>query len=193
MFLVLPPDRLATYSRWLRLLVSQSLIDMARDPVKPAAPVLYLLDEFAALGHLAPVERAMGLMAGYGVQLWPILQDVHQLRATYGARAGTFLSNAGVLQVFGVNDHESARLVSDLLGQETAVFKTMGQALDSDKSGISYGEHHSGRPLLTPDEVRTLPQHVEILFLAGQRPILAGKLAYYADPEFRGLFDPIER
>ena len=192
-FLVLPPDRLATYSRWLRLLVSQSLIDMARDPVKPAAPVLYLLDEFAALGHLAPVERAMGLMAGYGVQLWPILQDVHQLRATYGARAGTFLSNAGVLQVFGVNDHESARLVSDLLGQETAVFKTMGQALDSDKSGISYGEHHSGRPLLTPDEVRTLPQHVEILFLAGQRPILAGKLAYYADPEFRGLFDPIER
>ena len=166
---------------------------MARAASSSPAPVLYLLDEFAALGHLAPVERAMGLMAGYSVQLWPILQDVHQLRATYGQRAGTFLSNAGVLQVFGVNDHESARLVSDLLGQETAVFKTMGQALDSDKSGISYGEHHSGRPLLTPDEVRTLPQHVEILFLAGQRPILAGKLAYYADPEFRGLFDPIER
>jgi type IV secretion system protein VirD4 len=53
-FLVLPPDRLATYSRWLRLLVAQSLTDMARDPAKPAVPVLYLLDEFAALGHLAP-------------------------------------------------------------------------------------------------------------------------------------------
>ena len=188
-FLVLPPDRLDTYSRWLRLLVTQSLTDMARAASSSPAPVLYLLDEFAALGHLAPVERAMGLMAGYGVQLWPILQDVHQLRATYGTRAGTFLSNTGVLQVFGVNDHESARLVSDLLGQETAVFKTMGQALDSEKSGISYGEHHSGRPLLTPDEVRSLPQNVELLFLAGQRPIAAGKLAYYADPEFRGLFD----
>ncbi|MBB4284098.1 hypothetical protein GGE43_004931 [Agrobacterium tumefaciens] len=89
-FLVLPPDRLSTYSRWLRLLVSQSLLEMARDPAKPATPVLYLLDEFASLGHLAPVERAMGLMAGYGVQLWPILQDIHQLRATYGQRAGTF-------------------------------------------------------------------------------------------------------
>ncbi|MBX9912041.1 MAG: type IV secretory system conjugative DNA transfer family protein, partial [Beijerinckiaceae bacterium] len=127
-FLVLPPDRLATYSRWLRLMVTRSLSDMARAPspapagsqaapVAPAEPVLYLLDEFAALGNLAPVERAMGLMAGYGVQLWPILQDVHQLRATYGRRAGTFLSNAGVLQVFGVNDHDSARLVSDLTGQ----------------------------------------------------------------------------
>jgi len=188
-FLVLPPDRLSTYSRWLRLLVTQSLIDMARASGKPPAPVLYLLDEFAALGHLAPVERAMGLMAGYGVQLWPILQDVHQLRATYGQRAGTFLSNAGVLQVFGVNDQDSARLVSDLLGQGTAVFRTMGQALDSEKSGISYGEHHSGRPLLTPDEVRNLPQNLELLFLAGQRPIVAGKLAYYADPEFRGLYD----
>ncbi|WP_112313478.1 type IV secretory system conjugative DNA transfer family protein [Pseudogemmobacter bohemicus] len=189
-FLVLPPDRLATYSRWLRLLVAQSLTDMARDPTKPAAPVLYLLDEFAALGHLAPVERAMGLMAGYGVQLWPILQDVHQLRATYGQRAGTFLSNAGVLQVFGVNDHDSARLVSDLLGQGTVVFQSMSRALDSEKSGLSFGEQHVARPLLTPDEVRNLPQNVELLFLAGQRPVIAGKLAYYADPEFQGLYDP---
>ena len=189
-FLVLPPDRLSTYSRWLRLLVSQSLLDMARDPAKPAVPVLYLLDEFAALGHLAPVERAMGLMAGYGVQLWPILQDVHQLRATYRQRAGTFLSNAGVLQVFGVNDHDSARLVSDLLGQETVVFQTMARALDSEKSGISYSQQHTARPLLTPDEVRNLPEQGQLLFLAGQRPIVAGKLAYYTDPEFRGAFDP---
>ncbi|NTG38703.1 type IV secretory system conjugative DNA transfer family protein [Agrobacterium rhizogenes] len=189
-FLVLPPDRLSTYSRWLRLLVTQSLTDMARDPAKPETPVLYLLDEFAALGHLAPVERAMGLMAGYGVQLWPILQDVHQLRATYGQRAGTFLSNAGVLQVFGVNDHDSARLVSDLLGQETVVFQTMARALDSEKSGISYSQQHTARPLLTPDEVRNLPAHGQLLFLAGQRPIVAAKLAYYADPEFNGAFDP---
>ena len=192
-FFVLPLDRFGTYSRWLRLLVTQSLTAMSRTPELPPAPILYFLDECAALGRLEPVERAMGALAGYGVQLWPIFQDLHQLRDTYGQRAGTFLSNSAVLQVFAVNDHESARLVSDMLGQETAVFKTMGQALDSEKSGISYGEHHSGRPLLTPDEVRTLPQQAQILFLAGQRPILARKLAYYADPEFGGLFDQIER
>ncbi|SSC70160.1 unnamed protein product [Ciceribacter sp. T2.26MG-112.2] len=111
-FLVLPPDRLSTYSRWLRLLITQSLADIAREPAATGRPVLYLLDEFAVLGHLAQVESAMGLMAGYGVQLWPILQDIHQLRATYGRRAGTFLSNAGVLQVFGVNDLETAELIS---------------------------------------------------------------------------------
>jgi len=166
---------------------------MARTPTKPPAPlaepVLYLLDEFAALGHLAPVERTMGLMAGYGVQLWPILQDIHQLRATYGQRAGTFLSNAGVLQVFGVNDHDSARLISELLGQETVVFQTMGRALDSEKSGISYSEQHIARSLLTPDEVRALPDQAELLFLAGQRPIIARKLTYYNDTAFAGLYD----
>jgi hypothetical protein len=44
----------------------------------------FLLDEFAALGRLEAVERAMGLMAGYGLQLRPILQDMSQLKDLYG-------------------------------------------------------------------------------------------------------------
>ncbi|ODP37497.1 type IV secretory system conjugative DNA transfer family protein [Sphingomonas turrisvirgatae] len=189
-YLVLPPDRLATYARWLRLMLAQGLTDLARAPASATRPVLFLLDEFAALGRLEPVERAMGLMAGYGIQLWPILQDVHQLRALYERRAGTFLSNAGVLQVFGVNDHDSAKLVSDLLGQETVVFETMSRAIDAEETGISFGAQHVGRPLLTPDEVRALPGELELLFLAGQRPIVAAKLRYYADREFAGRYDP---
>jgi type IV secretion system protein VirD4 len=189
-FLVLPPDRLASYARWLRLMVAQALTELARAPGRPPWPVLFLLDEFAALGRLEPVERAMGLMAGYGVQLWPILQDVHQLRALYGQRAGTFLSNAGVLQVFGVNDQDSAKLISDLAGQETVVFETMSRAIDTEESGLSFGQQHVGRALLTPDEVRTLRPDRQLLFLAGQRPIIAAKLRYYADREFAGRFDP---
>ena len=189
-FLVLPPDRLDTYARWLRLMVAQALTELARAPGRPVWPVLFLLDEFAALGHLEPVERAMGLMAGYGIQLWPIVQDIHQLRALYGQRAGTFLSNAGVLQVFGINDHQSAQLVSDLLGQETVVFDTMSRALDAEASGISFSQQNIGRPLLTPDEVRTLRSDHQILFLVGQRPVIATKLRYYTDREFFGRFDP---
>ena len=60
-------------------------------PERPEGAVLFLLDEFAALGRLEAVERAMGLMAGYGLQLWPILQDLSQLRALYGPRANTWL------------------------------------------------------------------------------------------------------
>ncbi|MEM6900454.1 MAG: type IV secretory system conjugative DNA transfer family protein [Pseudomonadota bacterium] len=206
-FLVLPPNRMDAYSRWLPLLVSQALQDIARDAevsATPAAaltatsgahsasqrlssPTLFLLDEFAALGRLEAVERAMGLMAGYGLQLWPILQDMSQLRDLYGDRANTFIANAGVQQVFGVNDFETAKWLSQMIGQETTGFQT-----DSFKpgDGPSFSNHLTGRDLLTPDEIMQMPPNVQLLRVQGQPSALAQKLRYYADPEFRGLFVP---
>ncbi|MFV1681981.1 type IV secretory system conjugative DNA transfer family protein [Phaeobacter sp. JH20_14] len=200
-FLVLPPNRMDAYSRWLRLLVSQALQDIARDAERPQgtseghserlkAPALFLLDEFAALGRLEAVERAMGLMAGYGLQLWPILQDMSQLKDLYGERAGTFIANAGVQQVFGVNDFETAKWLSQMIGQETAGFQT-----DSFKpgDGPSFSNNLTGRDLLTPDEIMQLPPDRQLLRVQGQATAIAQKLQYYADPEFAGLFTPEAR
>ncbi|WP_415918920.1 type IV secretory system conjugative DNA transfer family protein [Tateyamaria sp. SN6-1] len=58
-------------------------------------PCLFLPDEFAALGHLEAVVRAIGLIADYGLQLWPILQEMSQLKNLYGDRAGTFKPGDG--------------------------------------------------------------------------------------------------
>ena len=203
-FLVLPPNRMDAYSRWLRLLVSQALQDIARDaeasvrplsgpagaqegPQRLKTPTLFLLDEFAALGRLEAVERAMGLMAGYGLQLWPILQDMSQLKDLYGERAGTFIANAGVQQVFGVNDFETAKWLSQMMGQETAGFQT-----DSFKpgDGPSFSNNLTGRDLLTPDEIMQLRPENQLLRVQGQATAVAQKLRYYADPEFKGLFVP---
>ena len=203
-FLVLPPNRMDAYSRWLRLLVSQALQDIARDAeayVRPLSdpagaqggtqrlktPTLFLLDEFAALGRLEAVERAMGLMAGYGLQLWPILQDMSQLKDLYSERAGTFIANVGVQQVFGVNDFETAKWLSQMMGQETAGFQT-----DSFKpgDGPSFSNNLTGRDLLTPDEIMQLRPENQLLRVQGQATAVAQKLRYYADPEFKGLFVP---
>src|SRR3954471_7001670 len=195
-FLVLPPDRLDAYSRWLRLLVAQAVTDMARSPVQPPSPVLFLLDEFAALGPLEPVVRAYGLMAGYGMQLWAILQDLHQLKSLYGPRAGTFLSNAGVTQVFNVNDVETATWISKTLGATTEAYETPSQGVTYGKDAPFLGTRSQGsathlarRDLLTPDEVMRLPAGTMLLFRQGAYPIRAGKVRYFADPEFHGLFD----
>ena len=193
-FLCLPPDRIDAYSRWLRLLVAQALTDMARSPAKPARPVLFLLDEFAALGRLEPVERAMGLMAGYGLQLWPILQDMHQLRALYGERAGTFLSNAGVFQAFGVNDLATAELLSKTLGQETLEYQTAGYSqvsmVDGGKLTRSVSTQISARNLMNPDEIMRMRPTDQLLMLQGKPPLLVEKIRYYDQREFSGLADP---
>ena len=168
-----------------------------RGPVAPQsitgrlkASTLFLLDEFAALGPLEVVERAMGLMAGYGLQLWPILQDMSQLKDTYGDRAGTFIANAGVQQVFGVNDFETAKWLSQMISQETAGFQT-----DSFKpgDGPSFSNNLTGRDLLTPDEIMQLPPDRQLLRVQGQATAIAQKLRYYADSEFAGRFTPEAR
>ncbi len=211
-FLVLPPDRLSTYARWLRLMISQSLTEMVRDrngaspsqsitasevtattfgKQKKVAPanksVLFLLDEFASLGRLDAVERAMGLMAGYGAQLWPILQDIHQLRALYGKGANTFLANAGVMQVFGVNDVETAVLVARSIGKRDAHYMT-----------ASYGEvkqtnsqHIAACNLINTDEIMRLPDDRMILLRPGHHPAKHSKIRHYEDKEFKGSFERI--
>ena len=63
-------------------------------------------------------------MDGYGVQFWPILQDFSQLISTYGASADTFLANAEVLQAFNVQDLETAKRLSDRMGDRTIMFTT---------------------------------------------------------------------
>jgi type IV secretion system protein VirD4 len=194
-FLVLPPERLATHARWLRLLVVQALSELARQPRSGDTSVLFLFDEFAALGHLEPVERAFGLMAGYGVQLWAILQDLHQLKSLYGERAGTFLSNAGVIQVFNVADIDTSTWVSRTLGVMTESYETTStsetQAPNSffATHGVSTQPHYSPRALMTPDEVLRMSADRLLLLRPGQAPLAPRKVRYYADPEFRGLYD----
>lgn len=191
-FLVLPPNRLDAYSRWLRLLVAQALQDIARDAEAAQAgsqrlkqPALFLLDEFAALGRLEAVERAMGLMAGYGLQLWPILQDMSQLKDLYGARANTFVANAGVLQTFGVNDFETAKWLSQMIGRETTRYQTESHK-PGDAPSTSYNV--TARDLMTPDEIMQIPPHVQLLRVQGKPVMIARKLRYFADREFDGLY-----
>lgn len=66
----------------------------------------------------------------------------------------------------------------------------LSRALDTGASGLSFGVQHVGRSLLTLDEVRTLRADCQLLFLAGQCPIVAAKRRYFTDREFAGRFDP---
>ena len=195
-FLVLPPDRLATHSRWLRLMVAHALDNLAKTRPEPGRPpILFMLDEFAALGRLEPIERAFGLMAGYGVQLWPILQDLHQLRSAYGQGAGTILSNAGILQIFNVADIDTASWVSRTLGVMTEVFYTSGTSKSfspgqwDPTTGTTTTLNLAKRELLTPDEVMRLAADLMLLIRPGEAPLGVQKVRYFADPEFQGLFE----
>jgi type IV secretion system protein VirD4 len=64
---------------------------------KGKPPVLFCLDEFAALGHMESIEKAAGQIASFGVKLWPVIQDLTQLQRDYKEAWETFIGNAGLL------------------------------------------------------------------------------------------------
>lgn len=188
-YLVLPADRLATHNRWLRLMVALCLAALTRDRRVPTNPVLFLLDEFAALGRLQAVETAMGLLAGYGVLLWPILQDLSQLQDLYPRRWRSFLANAGTVQAFGVNDMGTADYLSKMLGHRTVTVRQHGRSGEAELSRGSESYAAAGRPLLMPQEIMRLPPDRQLLLLQGQPPALTERVRYYADKEFTALFE----
>ncbi len=176
-YLILPPDRIRTYSRWLRILVSRAISELTRD-TGGSKRLLLLLDECAALGRLRPLEDALGIAAGYGMQIWTVFQDLHQMHGMYGRGAETFLSNAGIVQAFNVNDLPTAQTLSSTLGART---------VSQPSSGL---RSRTGRSLLTPDEILSLPPDRMLVLPQHGRPVLAHKPCYYEDEEFAGKYDP---
>ena len=133
-------------------------------------------------------------MAANGLQLGLILQDIHQLRSLYGTSASTFLSNAGVLQAFGVNDYDTADMLSKTMGRETITYETGGQSekdvmVKDPERSLSKTQHLAARNLMDAGEIMKLAPDTLLLMRVGENPLVVRKLRYYADKEFAEMFD----
>jgi hypothetical protein len=81
---------------------------------------LFILDEFFSLGYIDEISKSAGLMRGYGLQLWPILQDLGQLVKLYGPEGSeTFFGNADLHQFFGNTDNYTLEYMSKMSGTVT--------------------------------------------------------------------------
>lgn len=190
LYVCLPASRIRTAKRWLRLLLTTLILGVADFPERPSVPVMFLLEEMAALGRLRVIESSFGLMAGFGVQLVAVVQDFNQLQDLYQKRWGTFIANAATIQCFGTNDMETARYLSNLSGNATALNLSAESAaqqagLFNDPNYLSAQDQHVGRALITPTELMELHPTVQFIKLAASRPVMAYRAAYFLDARFR--------
>lgn len=117
-YLVLPPHYLGEHGRFLRLFVRAALDAMAKS--LHGERCLFLLDEFYSLGRIDEIAKAAGLMRGYGVQLWPFLQDLGQLISLYRREgAETFFGNSDAHIFFGNTDQMTLEHISQRIGTMT--------------------------------------------------------------------------
>jgi type IV secretion system protein VirD4 len=167
-YVVLPAERMRTHSVWLRLVIVSAL----RALYKPGGfRTLFMLDEFAQLGRLGPIEDAFGLVRGYGVQLWPVLQDLTQLQELYNKRWESFVANAGVVQGFTPNDLTTAGWMSRRASDTTLV--TAGYTTGDNQSASNQSQSHgmsyqqTKRPVYLPQDLMQFPTGTGLVFTAG--------------------------
>lgn len=173
---VIPLEYLKTHAAYARLAIAVALWELQRAPVARER-VLFVLDEFPALGRVNRIASGLAELRKYKVWLWPIIQDLSQLKALYGTSWSTFLSNASVKQWFGTGDLETAKYVSESCGGATVLSNNGGSVAVPVR-----------RWLVTPDEVQCLPLDHQIIMVGNLRPMLIRLTPYWKRPEYAGHF-----
>jgi type IV secretion system protein VirD4 len=119
-YIILPLAEMGGKARWMRLVVATALAQLYENTRGERDPVLFMLDEFANLGRMEIIARALGQAAGLGVQLWPFVQDLNQLKELYANRYESFVGSTGALSVLGpVGDKFTADYTAKLFGERS--------------------------------------------------------------------------
>ena len=176
-YLILPPQMMMRHARWLRLLLTSALNACMRERQPNEPRILFMLDEFAALGHLQIIETVWALVRGYGIQIMPILQDLNQLKGIYNERWETFIGMAGTVFSFGPNDHTTAEWLSRRAGERTEIVKGFNQGQStggqgSSNSGLSWQQVKV--PLLPPHKLFGMAPGQTLIAIAGLSNIVSG-------------------
>jgi type IV secretion system protein VirD4 len=142
---------------------------------------LFVIDEAAALGKITRFPNWLATLRRYRVVLWPIFQNIGQVKALYGEHWQTFIANCGLRQFIGVADLETAEYVHKLLGE----FTTESRSVNPDgKTSTS----ETRRPLLTVDEILHFDEKRQLSFIGNLKACPLKKTAYWERPELRGRF-----
>jgi type IV secretion system protein VirD4 len=194
-YLIIPPKFLHSHGRFLRLLVASAMNELYETPLLLENPVLFMLDEFAALGHMASIENAANVARAYKIRLWVILQNVPQLKSIYKDRWESFLSAAGVVQIFGANDVETASWVSKRSGDASVLRKSKSTSTSTNEGGkegptkttaMSESESEAFEPTTRLEQAISIKPGWQFIFVPGRaRPWSLNRKPYYEDENFK--------
>ena len=198
LYLVVPPSDISRTKPLVRLILNQIGRRLTEDLQAKGRRhrLLFMLDEFPALGRLDFFESALAFMAGYGLKSFLIAQSLNQIEKAYGPN-NAILDNCHVRVSFATNDERTAKRVSDALGTATelrAMKNYAGHRLSPWLGHLMVSRQETARPLLTPGEVMQLPPDDELVLVSGVPPIRAKKARYFEDPRLtERVLPPPER
>ena len=149
-FVCLSPADLERCQIWLRLFFGSVMRALTKYYSRDRR-VIMIMDEFPTLGALKEFETASGFLAGYNVTLWPIMQDLTQLKSLYANSWETFVNNAIVRHYLAIGDNFTADYISRRMPKKVSMVSSVKSKPDDQAL------REVVKPLLEPSEVMSWP------------------------------------
>ena len=187
-FVIIPADQLdGPCVKWLRMFVNMALHQLYKSP-RPTKgrlpPVLFMLDEFANLGRLAEISRALTISRDYGIQLMMFLHHIGQLKKHYPHDDWLgFFTGSGAITAFRTGDAETPDYLCKLYGTREEYVPTLNPT-----GGTS--TTLQAVPLIRPEDVGRLGHGETISLIEPCAMPIKGNAPVYPKTPYASGLDP---
>ena len=171
-FLVLPEEDNTKYfmvSLFLQQIYREMLTIADEHGGRLPNRVMMFADEIGTIPKIESMEMMFSAGRSRRISMIPIIQSFAQLQKNYGKEGSSIIIDNCQDILFGgfAPNSESAEILSKALGNRTV----MSGSISRGKNDPSQSLQMMGRPLMTPDELKTLPKGHFILAKTGCCPM----------------------
>lgn len=172
-FIVLPEEDTSKYfmvSLLIQQLYRENLV--IADEHGGALPnrVMFFMDEFGTFPKIDGAEAMFSAGKSRKISIVAIIQSFAQLEQKYGKQGMEIITDNTQLTVFGgfAPNSQSAEVLSKSLGEQTVLSGSVSHGRDRSQS-----LQMIGRPLMTVDELKSMPKRQFIVMKTGTHPMIS--------------------
>lgn len=130
---------------------------------------VFFCDEFGTLPKIESAEMMFSASRSRRLQIVPIIQSFSQLNKNYGKEGSEIIVDNTQVTLFGgfAPNSSSAEILSKALGSRTVMSGSVSRSKNDPSQSLQMME----RPLLTPDELKSLPKGDFVVMKTGVHPM----------------------
>lgn len=149
-------------------------------------PILFMIDEFPVLGNMKFLATSLGILAGYGLRFYLVVQAYQQLVKIYG-QENTFIDNCRYVLIYAPNNAQDADKFSKMIGKKSVSKENIsvsGSRFSVALNNLNTSAQEVAVDLVNPDELMKMPYTDCIILGHNMPPYMGKKNIFYADSRF---------
>ena len=189
-FIVLPEEDMSKYfmvSLLIQQLYREILVIADENGGKLKNRVMFFMDEMGTFPKIDGIEAMFSAGRSRKISIVAVIQSFAQLEKNYGKQGMEIITDNTQLTVFGgfAPNSQSAEVLSKSLGEQNVLSGSVSNGREKSQS-----LQMIGRPLMTVDELKSMPKGQFIIMKTGVHPMISKLKLYFKwgikfDEEYR--------